>query len=175
MNGICQISCNCTGKLPIGWKPSGSAFKAVNASFRTALNEADAFVFVGYSMEDPDFKRLYFDYRSEISLRKRNEKDTYVVSPPDNQFDYELKKAIWKTRGAVWIPLTAEDFFNSLRSVLLNTIDDEAKKKIMDKYGLKTDADFNEKVARIADLLLIDREASIRFLREAPPRSGMAA
>ena len=70
-----------------------------DSTVRSALNGAEAFVFVGYSMNDPDFRSLYLDYREDISLRRTQDKKTYVVSPVGDGLEYDLARAVWRSRG----------------------------------------------------------------------------
>lgn len=147
-------------------------FKASHMSFRAALDEADAFVFVGYSMNDPDFRRLYMEYREEIALREHQDKTTYVVSPAADQYAYDLGRHIWESRGAIWIPLTAKQFFIRLRELLGKTLEEKVSALIMDKYDLKDKEAYREKIARIARILGNEEEDAVLFLREARTKTG---
>jgi hypothetical protein len=71
-----------------------TSYRATTGLFRAALAEADAFVFVGYSMGDPDFRTLYMHFREEIRIRDpgkgREDKTTYLVGPVKDRFSYAL-------------------------------------------------------------------------------------
>lgn len=149
-----------------------SGFKALHNQFRSALNEADAFVFVGYSMSDPDFRQLYLDYRDDIALRGKNDKLTYVVSPSRDQYYFALSKHVWRSRGAVWLPLTAGQFFRKLRETLEHSFDSNAKTTIMKKYNLADEAAFTDKVRRTAALLNVAEQDALQFLLEARTKTG---
>lgn len=147
-------------------------FKALMGQFQAALTEADAFVFVGYSMSDPDFRKIYTHYRNEIEVRKRNDKLTYVVSPATDSQYYSLGSALWDSRGALWIPLDAIAFFARLKQVLQSDFDKSVIAKVMKKYNLKDDQAFSDKVDSVCELLCVEKPDAIRFLLEARDKMG---
>jgi hypothetical protein len=147
-------------------------FRALHHIFRTALNEADAFVFVGYSMSDPDFRSLYLDYREEMDLRQKAKKKAYIVAPEEDVHTYALGKGIWESREAVWLPLDAESFFSGIRSILDQRVSKEEKERIMKKYHLKDEKAFLEKVELTAQILRIEKGEAIQFLSEARTKTG---
>jgi len=147
-------------------------FKALHLQFRSALNEADAFVFVGYSMSDPDFRSLYLDYRDELSIRGRDQKVTYVVSPSSGPSYFALGKHVWRSRGAVWIPLSAGQFFEKLRETLEHNFNKGAKTRIMTKYNLTDELGFADKVRDTAELLSISEQDAMQFLLDARTKTG---
>lgn len=149
-----------------------SSFNALHSMFRSALIEADAFVFVGYSMSDPDFRSLYLNNHEEMNDRKIAEKDTYVVTPLKDKDAYALGKGVWKSRGAVLIPLTAEAFFLRIRFILENQSDDDTKKMIMKKYNLKDEQAFQDKIQQTAKILKVEINDAIQFLVEARTKAG---
>jgi hypothetical protein len=151
----------------------GTRFKAVDSQFRSALNEADAFVFVGYSMNDPDFRRIYMDFREDIEVRGANDKKTYVVSLAGDPNYFALSKHIWLSRGAVFLPMTAGEFFQNLRQVLERNFDRDAKAKIMKKYNITDEDAFLDKLRRTAELLNISEPDAVRFLLEARTKTGV--
>ena len=146
----------------------------LQSEFLSALLGADAFVFVGYSISDPDFRRLYMTYRTQITNRGGRGKKTYLVSPPGDEFSWRLGRVIWEERGCVWIPLTAADFFQELRKYLEERVDRDVRVRIMLKYGIKEDdqAAFEDLVKRTQDVLLIEPADAIRFLDDARTRLG---
>jgi hypothetical protein len=140
--------------------------------FRTALNEADAFVFVGYSMNDPDFRSLYVDYRLDIDIRREAQKKAYVVGPAQDVHEYVLGKGIWESRYAVWLPLDAQTFFAAIKSILEETATKEIKEAIMKKYRLKDEAAFLDKVRQTSEILRIEEVEAIEFLFQARTKTG---
>lgn len=144
--------------------------------FENALREADAFVFVGYSMSDPDLRNVYMEYHAEL-LERNSEKDvdkevTYLVSPPKDKSDYEIGEEIWKSRGVVWIPLNAATFFTALSRFL----ECESGTKWLDHlytvYDIEDEKVLTQKVDRIANVLCLSQEDAIDFMMEARTRSG---
>jgi hypothetical protein len=76
-----------------------------------------AFVFVGYSLSDPNIRALYWRSRQMLSTRdKQLNKLTYVVSPAQNDVERRTASAVWHERGARYIPMGAEDFFAALQA-----------------------------------------------------------
>lgn len=149
--------------------------RVIKSEFKNALYGADAFVFVGYSMTDPDFKRIYMEYREDWKSREENkDKTTYVVSPPKDEFSYRLGTNIWELRGAVWIPLSAEQFFAKLKYFMESYAEIEIRKKVKEKYDIKDENILNDKIERTAEILGIESYDALRFLLETPTRVGGA-
>jgi hypothetical protein len=150
-------------------------FSTLKSEFRTSLYDAKAFVFVGYSMMDPDYRRVYREYRSDWESRKANsDKVTYVVSPPDDEFSYRLGKEIWKERKAVWIPLEATEFFARLKSLMGTRAEVEARKEIMNKYKIKDEGVLEDKIDTTMEILGGTRQDAIMFLLETRTLLGGA-
>jgi hypothetical protein len=147
-------------------------FKPLHQVFRSALDQADAFVFVGYSMNDPDFRSLYLDYRENMDLRKKTTKKAYVVSPAHDVNAYVLGKGIWKAREAVWLPLDAGAFFAGIKSILDRRVRREEKERIMVKYHLKDEDAFRDKVTLTSNILRVEEAEAIQFLLEARTKTG---
>lgn len=147
-------------------------YRAMTNVFQTALHDADAFVFVGYSMSDPDFRRVYMHYREDIEVRKKDDKETYVVFPPEDDFSYRLGSNIWKDREAVWIPLDAENFFARLKHFMETHAELEARKEVKEKYGIKDENVLNDKIDRVANTLGVESYDALQFLLEAQTFSG---
>lgn len=148
-------------------------FRVVANELRAALISADAFVFVGYSMSDPDFRRLYQLYRDDITLRGKASKKTYVVMPPATPTSYRLGDVLWDSRSAVWIPLTAQAFFEKLKEAMEGHALDAIRKEICAKHSLpNTDDAFEAKVSQTMDALDMEKHDAIAFLLEMPSRSG---
>jgi hypothetical protein len=149
-----------------------SSFNSLQTMFRTALAEADAFVFVGYSMNDPDLRRVYRDYRSDIASRRELAKFSYVVGPATDSYQYRLGRKLWEVRGAIWLPFTAADFFAQLKAILEAKGDNLIRQFIMQKYRLKTDDEYQDKVNQTSEILHISENDAIRFLVEAHTKTG---
>ena len=153
-----------------------SAYNPTHALFRSALAEADAFVMVGYSMTDPDFRSLYMRYREDIQARDPGgmveDKTTYVVAPCSDGHAYALGSRIWKSRGAIWIPLSARDFFAKVRLFMEDRSGRALLSNLRKKLAYGDDEGLNQVVARVADSLCIDQGNALGFLREVRTRSG---
>lgn len=139
--------------------------------FKSALAQTDAFVLVGYSMSDPDIRAIYMRYRQMIrgqhSQLSEQELNTFVVSPPDDEFDYDLGSKMWHNRGALWIPLDALGFFKKLRYVLEHGAGTKDLADLKVKYRTEYPKDLADKAARIADILCASNEDALQFLFEA--------
>jgi hypothetical protein len=147
-------------------------YRVLYYEFEVALHYADAFVFVGYSMNDPDFRRIYMKYRDRIRDRREFKKSTYVVSPAKDVHAYILGKELWEARGAVWFPMKAELFFAKLKYFMLTQYDADVRARVMKKYNL-ADADaLDEYIERVAQVLRISKADALQFLLEALPRGG---
>jgi hypothetical protein len=151
------------------------SFNSLRTIFRTALGEADAFVFVGYSMNDPDFRRVYREYRSDIESRRELAKLSYVVGPATDSYQYRLGRKLWEVRGATWLPFTAAAFFAHLKAILETQGNNLVRKFIMQKYRLKTDEEYQDKVTQTSEILHISENDAIRFLAEAHTKTGRSS
>jgi hypothetical protein len=148
----------------------------IKQEFKYALTQAEAFVFVGYSMSDPDIRAVYMKYRKMILARKygpeNHDTAVYIVSPPDNEFDYTVGSSMWGTRGALWIPLDALSFFKKLRHFLVYESGSRGLKDLKDRLYIEDEAVLGDKVGRIARLLRVKKEDAVQFLFEARSLSG---
>ncbi len=149
-------------------------YDSLAGELRSALTTADAFVFVGYSLNDPDFRSLYMDYRDEIINRKRLDKTTYVVSPACSKHEYRLGQAVWASRGAVWIPLAASAFFAKLKDIVESSLNNAVQSSVMRKYDLKDEQALQQLRGRVAKLLRIDKDEALLFLHEVKRPGGGA-
>lgn len=147
-------------------------FRSLHAQFRSALTNADAFIFVGYSLSDPDFRRIYMQFREEIDLRLRAERSTFVVGPAKDAVYYALEKNVWRSRGAIWLPLTAGLFFRRIRELLQGQLDRADRSRIMQKYTLSDDKSYEDLVEQTASTLRVERVDAEKFLLEARPKAG---
>jgi hypothetical protein len=149
-----------------------SKYKALNFEFRTALGYKNVFVFVGYSMTDPDFRNIYLSYREQIIGRDASDKNTYVVSPARDGYSYRFGKEVWKVRGAVWIPLDATAFFARLKYLLESDFDKQTKKNVKMKFSLADEQALEDLIARVAEALRVEPADALEFLNEIRPRGG---
>jgi hypothetical protein len=148
--------------------------RGLHATFQAALIEAGVFVFVGYSMSDPDFRGIYMRYRDELSLRRERGDSTFVVSPSRSEYHYLLGKDIWGARRARWIPLDATDFFSRLKRALDERGRSHMRDAIMARRGLKDLASYEDLVERTAQALALSREEAVDFLFAAKDKTGGA-
>lgn len=147
-------------------------FSSIKTAFQTALYNADAFIFVGYSMTDPDFRRIYLEFRNQIKDRKTRDKDSYVVYPANDEFSYYLGRKIWELRGAIWIPLAAGAFFAKLKYYMSSRAYIEARNAIKIKYNIKDENFLDDLIKRTKDIFGITDSAAIRFLLQTQSRLG---
>ena len=99
-------------------------------------------------------------------------KTTFVVGPADGEHAYRLGDALWKARGAVWIPLTSTEFFARLKSLLIGKVDEAVKARIMRNYNIADEAAYTEKVRQTAEILKIDLTDALAFLSEVRTKTG---
>jgi len=141
-------------------------YRVLTGAFRSALTTADAFVFVGYSVKDPDFRRVYMQYREEIELRGATDKQTYVVSPAASNLAYRLGSEVWHDRGATWLPFSAADFFSHLRRVLESDSEGRLREQAKHALGVENQATLEDNLNSVSKLLRISRADALRFLAE---------
>lgn len=149
-----------------------NTYHALYYEFEVALYKSDAFVFVGYSMKDPDLRHIYLTYRDRIRNRDDLKRDTFVVNPVDDWDSYDLGKAIWQRRGAIWFPIKAELFFAKLKQAMLKQEDTSVRRSVMEKYHLGDDEVLKEHIERASQILRISQIDGLQFLGETMPRGG---
>lgn len=142
-------------------------FSTLGSEFKNALFYADVFTFVGYSMTDPDFRRIYIEYRADWNVRKKYEKDSYVVAPPKDEFSYTLGKKIWSARSVKWIPLDAETFFDRLKELMEVHAEIEIREKIKEKYNIVDENALKDLIKQTMGILGIKSYDALQFLLEA--------
>jgi len=108
----------------------------------------NVFVFVGYSMSDPDFRQIYMGYQKKLKIRSDLEKMTYIVNKYKDLNSYRLAKQVWEARKAILLPFDVEDFFKELWETLIRKGIKNLKNKIAKR--MNEDLDFLEN--RINDL-----------------------
>ena len=147
-------------------------YRVLSSNVRASLTADDAFVFVGYSMSDPDFRRMYMNFRDDIKSRKHADKDTFFVSPPKDKYSYRLGKKIWDVRGATWIPLDAATFMARLKRFLETRTTTDIRAAVKKKYNLADEAALDDLIQRTGDTLLVDLSEALQFLHMALPKGG---
>ena len=141
--------------------------------FRNALYAADAFVFVGYSMVDPDFRRIYHHFRAQFEQRGKFDKLTYVVAPPSNRHEWQLGNSIWEARKTVWITMGASSFFSHLKIVRNTHFDRKANEILKRRLNIENDDVLNDKIMSTASILNISPEEARNFLLELRQPTGI--
>lgn len=147
-------------------------FRTLSETFKAALHDASVFVFVGYSMYDPDFRGFYMRYRNELDLRGKAGSHTYIVAPARSKYHYVLGKKVWLARRARWIPLDARGFFARLRRILDETGRASMRAAIMSRRGLRDVNSFDDLVARTQSVLNLDPAEAVEFLYSARGKTG---
>nr|AUN37030.1 hypothetical protein [uncultured bacterium] len=137
-----------------------------------ALYVADAFVFIGYSMSDPDFRSLYREYLNLMELRQQIAAKTYLVAPASDWAEFMLGQEIWKGRNAVWIPLDASSFFRLLRNELERISDAEVRSRLKKRLSIQDDDALDERLAELAATLEYTIDETKSFLLDSRDKSG---
>lgn len=113
-----------------------------------------SFVFVGYSLSDPNMRALYIKV-NEILTRQRPNlgKTTYIVFPSEDDVDRTLSDAVWNSpsRNAKYIPLGAREFFIRLKEQM----EIKGIKQLKDELAKRLDlgeSDLNSKIEEIQSL-----------------------
>jgi len=147
----------------------------VLSEFYSALSKSDVFVFVGYSMNDPDLRWILKNYRELLEQREECEKLTYFVSPAINEYDFRLGKKIWEERKVRWIPESAEQFFIRLKKATEDLDMQNMRKAIARKYDIdpENEDSIDDAVCQTADLLRTDKTEATYYLYEALSRAGV--
>jgi NAD-dependent SIR2 family protein deacetylase len=99
------------------------------------------FVFVGYSMNDPNIKAIYYRTKDLLDRKKVINKKTYIVYPPEDHDKHEIyiNKKIWSARNIEYIPLSAEDFFRMLYEESVVRKMKEVRARLATKLGINED------------------------------------
>ena len=142
-------------------------YSILTNAFSTALYEASTFVFIGYSMNDPDFRDVYMQFRQEIINIQRLDRTAYVVSPAANEHEYALGREIWNRRGAIWIPLTAAQFFRHLKELIESQLGEGIRRNVGKKYDVCDENALDELIEKTADILRIGKDDALLFLDAA--------
>jgi len=138
-------------------------FRLLTEEFKSALHYAEAFVFVGFSLNDIDFRQFYFNFQEQLKDRNASGKTTYFVSPPHDQFSYALGSAIWKLRHALWIPLDAKTFFIKLKEVVESRGLEGIRSEVKSAYSVN-DAELNDLIDRMAKVWRAKKQDTLIIL-----------
>jgi SIR2-like domain len=139
--------------------------RSVYAIFQNRLFASQAFTFIGYSMVDPDLRRLYSQYRDQLRLRQTYDKWTFVVHPVPSFAAYRLFHDIWDFRGARFIPLTAVEFFTLLAEAVRTARSERGIADILALYGWSQE-ELLRRVEQLKEALdLKDDEDAYELLR----------
>jgi hypothetical protein len=149
-------------------------FRVLISEFRTALHSAAAFVFVGFSLSDIDFRRWHREFENQDQTRRISGKTTYFVGPPTDQFSYALGTRIWELRSAIWIPLSAKEFFLRLKKVADNRTLQDIRRQVRNDYGVN-DAQLDDLMDQTSKLWRMTPQDALLFLYEARTRIGGAS
>jgi hypothetical protein len=148
-------------------------YRLLVEEFRSALHLAGAFVFVGFSLTDPDFRTWYQAFQEQLEIREANGKKTYFVMPAQDEFSYALGDKIWQQRNAVWIPLTAEAFFVQLKIVAQGRTLYNIRREVRSDYGVN-DAQLEELIQQTSEAWRMSADEALIFLYEARTRIGVS-
>lgn len=133
------------------------------------------FVFVGYSLGDPNIRSLYF--KSADILKQRSEKlrkTTYVVAPPSSDVDRRLSEAVWRARHATYIPMSGEDFFQALYKETVTHALDGLKKRLRERLDVSAE-DLQVKVDEIINVFpSFEAPEQVLFYLDAITRGSRA-
>jgi hypothetical protein len=109
-----------------------------------------SFVFVGYSLSDPNIRALYYKVGDILTTRhEKLQKTTYIVFPARNHVDRIVSMETWKARNATYVPLGADEFFRRLHRELETAATDELKEELRKRLGLSDVAEINNKIDEI--------------------------
>ena len=108
------------------------------------------FVFVGYSLSDPDTRAIYYRVSDILTrVNKDLRKTTYIVSPPPNEKDRMISDCIWKARNATYIPLDAKEFFVSLNTAIEEYALADMKEQLRKRLGYSSMDLIDQKIEEI--------------------------
>ena len=118
--------------------------------FQVFLGEflTKAFVFVGYSLNDPHIKMLYYKSGEMLS---RFKKKTYIVSPFESDLERRVSGEVWRQRNATYLPMTSEDFFRGLYEKTVTYALAQLKRKLSKRLNLSA-VELQRKVEEIVSV-----------------------
>jgi len=116
---------------------------------------AKTFVFVGYSLSDPNIRSLYFRANKILTTQRiQMNKKTYVVYPCKDEVDRRIATATWSapSRNAIHIPLAADEFFKRLRDQVENKAVVKRKHQIAERLKIQDIKDLDAKIDEIKSI-----------------------
>lgn len=136
--------------------------------FQLFLSElmSKSFVFVGYSLSDPNIRALYYKAASVLAERTKNlHKTTFVVCPPRDEVDRLVASHVWDARNATYIPLGGEEFFDRLKHELETQALDHFKRELEKRLEV-TRAELDVKIDQIVSVFpdFETREQALLYL-----------
>jgi len=139
------------------------------------------FIWIGYSLGDIDLRSLYLSMRDLLARTEDLIKRPYVVYPltltgAGQALEMELAAALWKSRGATYVPMRAEEFLPKLVEEVRRTKGKALAKELAKKHGLNPDssADLDtiwQKAKELNKTLPVDDE--LNALRLLAQREGI--
>jgi hypothetical protein len=136
--------------------------------FQLFLSElmSKSFVFVGYSLSDPNIRALYYKAASVLAARTANlHKTTFVVCPPRDDVDRLVATHVWDARNATYIPLGGEEFFDRLKNELETQAMEHFKRELEKRLGV-TREELNAKIDELVSVFpdFETREQALLYL-----------
>jgi len=119
--------------------------------FQLFLSEmmTKSFVFVGYSLSDPNIRALYYKASDILTkINKELRKTTYVVFPPNDDVDRIVSEYTWRARNATYIPLDAKEFFMRLQTAIETHALKEMKEQLCKRLGTSMEL-INQRIEEI--------------------------
>lgn len=106
--------------------------------FQIFLSEllTKAFVFVGYSLSDPNIRALYYRSGAMLKRSEKLDKTTYIVSPVSSNVEELLSHAVWEARNATFIPMGAVEFFQALYQETTTYALDSLKRRLYSRLSV---------------------------------------
>lgn len=141
----------------------GEDWELLKDEFEKSL-KYNVFVFVGYSMADPDFRQIYMEYQRGLKIRSSlKEKKTYVVNKHSDIHSYRLAKQVWDSRKATLLPLDAGDFLKELWDSVQLKGTKELKKKVASRLGIELDV-FDAQINELKKSFGFTKDDAIHYL-----------
>ncbi len=130
--------------------------KVLHNHLMARLVSAERFIFVGYSMSDPDMRRVHATYRDQLGSRGKDKK-TYAVVPVGDITELRWARRAWESRRSILIPLAAGEFFAALQAELAHYENQILIADLCAKFRC-SEAEIQEKITRLVELLDLPEE-----------------
>jgi hypothetical protein len=139
------------------------------------------FVWVGYSLNDVDLRSMYLSMRDMLARTQDLVKKPYVVHPLGSgdvtaRLELELATAIWESRGASFVPMTAEEFLPALVTQVKRFEGDKWAIRLALKFGFDpaSDEDLQQVWERARQLSLdLMLENEVEGMKALAQREGI--